>query len=89
MTADPSRVADALPGWYVVTNQGVFLSPRHDTFAQAGLACADIVRNLRRELIGEGQTDEYLDERLRAIRVDYGRMSGAWGGFAPESPPAP
>jgi hypothetical protein len=81
MRADSSLVPREPPGWYVVTDQGVVLSVRFDAADAAEAYRRRFLVDLRRDLHRARKPGTFIAERVRAVRVRYGVLVGAWCGF--------
>ncbi len=85
MTADSSLMPRDPPGWYVVTDQGVVLSVRFAHRRSAEVFRDQFVVDLRRDLQRAHKPGAFVAARVRAVRVSYGVLVGAWCGFEPRA----
>lgn len=88
MPADSSLIPREPPGWYLVTDQGVVLSVRFDSPAPAETYRRRFLVDLRNDLQRAHKPGAFIAQRVRAVRVAYGVLVGAWCGFVPMSIPA-
>jgi hypothetical protein len=87
MPADSSLIPREPPGWYLVTDQGVVLSVRFDSPEPAEAYRRRFLLDLRRDLQRARKPGPFIAERVRAVRVGYGVLVGAWCGFEQAPPP--
>jgi hypothetical protein len=81
--ADPSRYLEAstVPGWYVITDQGVVLSARFPNRRDVELEYQLVVSQLATSLRRERKPQKFINERVAAVGVEWGVLIGAWGKF--------
>lgn len=88
MPADSSLMPREPAGWYLVTDQGVVLSVRFDSPGPAEAYRERFLVDLRRDLQRARKPPAFIAARVRAVRVGYGVLVGAWCGFAEAAHPS-